>query len=100
MITQLSVVLGPDKAKAPVGRSLLIGAAVLATVLAYVGSYFCFSRRGMAEAEDVGLDGFLYVPFDAAAATEDLTRQHALAKLYAPLNWFDRQLMDSDVPVT
>jgi hypothetical protein len=72
--------------------------AVVAVLLAYIGSYYRLSRRGFAEAQDFGLAGFLYVPYQEAAKTEDLSRHHQLAKLYAPLNWLDQLVFGGDGP--
>jgi len=65
---------------------------------AYVGTYHRLSRRGMHEAQDVGLPGFLYVPFAEAAKSEDLTLHYALALFFEPLNRIDRALFGVPSP--
>ncbi len=72
---------------------------VACVVLLYIGSYYHLSRRGLAEARDLGMDGFLYVPCNEAAKTEDLSRHHLLAMLYAPLNWLDQEVFRGDAPI-
>ncbi len=52
----------------------------------------------MRKAADLGLDGFLYIPFAQAATREDLTEHHRLATIYAPLNWIDRTLFGGAGP--
>ncbi len=75
-------------------RTLMLFVAGLSLALSYGGSYYQFSRRGLVEAREYGFGppGFLYVPFEDAAAEEDLSRHYALATFYAPLNWLDRNL--------
>lgn len=77
----------------------MVGVAVSALAFSYVGSYYRLSRRGMREAGEYGLSGFLYVPFRQAAATEDLSRHLVLSVVYAPLNWLDRRLYGTPGPV-
>lgn len=79
-------------------RRLLV--AALSITIAYVGLYYYLSRRGMHEAPIYGLDGFLYVPFEQARRTEDLSRHHWLALFFAPLNWADRSLTGAEGPTT
>jgi hypothetical protein len=52
----------------------------------------------MHEAREVGLTGFLYVPFAEAAASEDLTWHYALATSYTPLNRIDRAISGTPSP--
>jgi hypothetical protein len=83
------------------GRRLwrsLVWAIGLALFAAYVGSYYHLSRQGMREAKLYGMKGFLYVPVAEALAEKDLSRHHALARFYAPLNWVDQALFGSDGP--
>ena len=77
---------------------LIILVAISSAILAYVGSYYRLSRRGMDEARDYGLPGFLYVPFAAASASEDLRPHYALAYFYSPLNWVDRAVFGVPSP--
>jgi hypothetical protein len=81
-------------------RGLLIAFAVIAVVLSYIGSYYRLSRRGIKEQLEYGMVGFLYIPFDEAARTRDLSRHRALVRLYAPLNWLDREFLGGNGPVT
>jgi hypothetical protein len=77
---------------------MMVLVAVAALASSYVGSYYRLSRQGMREAAEFGIPGFLYVPFREAAATEDLSRHHALAVVYAPLNWLDRRIFGAPGP--
>jgi hypothetical protein len=79
-------------------RRMLLAVALTAVVMAYVGSYYRLSRRGMREAAEYGIAGFLYVPFEEAAEHEDLSRHYALMTVYAPLNWLDRALLGAPGP--
>ncbi len=80
-------------------RTLLIGVTLLAVVCAYVGSYLRLSRRGMRECKAVGMEGFLYIPLDEAAATHDLSTHYRLMIFYAPLNWCDREFFGGAEPI-
>jgi hypothetical protein len=77
---------------------LLAIAVVLALFAASAGSYYHLSRRGMREARAYGMKGFLYVPVEEAGAKQDLSRHHALARLYAPLNAVDQALLGVEGP--
>jgi hypothetical protein len=78
-------------------RLALLTFAVL--LVAYLGSYAWLSRRGIREARDSGLDGFLYVSTDEAFATHDLRMHHSLAVFYSPASWFDQALFGTPAPV-
>jgi hypothetical protein len=73
---------------------------VSSLLVAYLTSYARLSRGGVHEAELYGLDGFLYVPFEEAAATEDLSRHHFLRILYTPANRIDQAIFDGPAPVS
>jgi len=75
-------------------RTMLVAVVVLAAMSAYVSSYHRLSRRGMREAADHGLPGFLYTPAADAVATGRLGRHHLLVIVYAPANWTDRLLFE------
>ena len=81
-------------------RRMMLAVLIAALVMWYVGSYYRLSRRGMREAVDYGLDGFLYVPCALAAEPENQLRDFALATWYAPLNWLDRKLFGAPRPAT
>jgi hypothetical protein len=53
----------------------------------------------MREARAYNMKGFLYVPLEEALTSRDLSRHHALARLYEPLNFIDRSLLEADGPV-
>ncbi len=75
-------------------------ASILAIVLlSYIGSYLRIRARAMAEAEEYGLAGLLYVPFEYAKAREDLTMHHVLSVLYAPMNLIDQQVFGGQYPL-
>lgn len=81
-------------------RRIMIAVAFAAAAMAYVSTYYHHSRRGMREAAEYGLAGFLYVPFEEAAKHEDLSRHYALLVFYAPLNGLDRILFGAPAPTT
>jgi len=81
-------------------RSLFVATAVVALVFAYAGSYYRLSRRGMSEAREVGLAGFLYMPLDDAERTQDLRRHHVLKLVFLPLNLIDQRLSVRQDPYT
>src|SRR5260370_17671154 len=70
------------------GRILTL-LVLLPLLLAYVGSYYYLSRRGIREAEKVHFNGFLYIPMEDLDI-HDLSLHYKLARFYAPLNWIDR----------
>ena len=61
-------------------RKLIVLVALTCLLLSYMMSYYRLSRRGMSEAKDYGIAGFLYVPFTEAAASEDLTRHYGVSQ--------------------
>jgi hypothetical protein len=68
--------------------------------LAYAGSYYRLSRRGMREAREYGLPGsFLYVPWAEFTASGGFTRHYGLAIFYAPPNWIDRAIFGGPSPL-
>lgn len=79
-------------------RTLLFAVVIFALASAYLGSYYRLSRRGLREAREYGLAGFLYVPFEDAAVAEDLSLHYRLAVFYSPANWIDRQFFGSPGP--
>jgi hypothetical protein len=68
----------------------LLAAFLWLLVVTYYGSYYYLSRRGMAEAERLGLRYFFYVPFEEVARTHDMTWQRRFVYLYEPLNEVDQ----------
>jgi hypothetical protein len=67
--------------------------------MAYIGTYCHLSRRGMAEAAEYELAGFLYVPTDDVLASEDLSLHHQRCTLFAPANWGDHHVFGGPSPV-
>ena len=80
-------------------RLILVLCVVFGLLFAYAGSYYRISRRGMREAEEFGLAGFLYIPFREAAATHDLTRHYWLRRFYAPANLIDQRAFGAPGPI-
>lgn len=80
-------------------RTLVVGLLATGIFLSYVGSYYWLSRRGMREAKVSKMPGFLYVPLDEAAATEDLSEHYRRTTFYAPLNWLDVELFGGERPI-
>ena len=77
----------------------LLAGMLLGLLLHYVGSYYWLSRRGMEEARACNMCGFLYVPMEEVLQTQDLSRHHRRAMLYAPLNHVDQKLFGAQGPV-
>ena len=72
---------------------------LLIAAIVYVGSYSWLSRRGMREAPEYGLAGFLYLPAAEVMKSESLSLHHCLSFFFAPLNWADRLITGADGPV-
>jgi hypothetical protein len=80
-------------------RTLLLGLMLLGVLSAYVASYYVLSRRGMRESQEIGSKAFLYVPWQEALATRDLTKHRQLTTIYYPLNAIDRSCFGGAAPV-
>jgi hypothetical protein len=74
-------------------------AVVLVMSVAYVGSYYHISRRGMREAKPLKMKGFLYIPVEEVTAEESMSRHYTLARFYAPANALDQVLTGAEGPV-
>lgn len=72
---------------------------MLSIIVAYGTSYYRISRRGIEEAKDYGLIGFLYVPAEKVFASEDLSEHYRFARFYAPANLVDQSLFGGPPPV-
>ena len=81
-------------------RLMLVLCVVFGFLFAYSGSYYRISRRGMREAEETGLAGFLYVPFEDAAESKDLRGHRQLEIFFGPANWVDRKVFGGPDPIT
>lgn len=84
-------------------RMRLVARALIVILLfAYAESYFRLSRRGMSEAEDYWIDGFLYVPCARVVGVKDarreIRRHYALLIFFAPLNLADRVVFGGPAP--
>ena len=80
-------------------RTLLISVLFVSLLASYGGSYYRLSRRGMAEAVQIGLPGFLYVPAEEVFETEDLTQHYRRAWFFIPANLIDRHFFGGPHPV-
>jgi len=80
-------------------RTLFVVLTMAAVLMAYVGSYYQLSRRGLREAKAQGMEGFLYVPIAEAFATKDLSKHYFRARIYAPLNWVDQKVFGGEGPI-
>jgi hypothetical protein len=80
-------------------RQIMLTVAVTAVLTAYFVSYYRLSRRGMREAAEFGIPGFLYVPAGDAAENKGLLMHSTFMVLYAPLNWLDHKLFGSPGPI-
>jgi hypothetical protein len=80
-------------------RRLAFVVAVTALLALYVGSYYWLSRRGLQEAKNYGMKGFLYVPTEEVLQSKDLSRHYRLMTFYAPANWVDQLLFNGEGPV-
>src|SRR5438874_8539220 len=68
---------------------------LLPLLLAYVGSYWYLSRRGIREAKTYNMFGFLYVSMKEG----DFSQHERLARFYAPANWVDRTFFHGEGPM-
>jgi hypothetical protein len=80
-------------------QSLLAAFVFLSLFMAYAGSYYRLSRRGVAEAKKYELPGFLYVSADEVFAAKDLTKHYQRRVFYEPANWIDRKFFGGPGPV-
>jgi hypothetical protein len=65
----------------------------------YVSSYAYLSRRGMAEAAEVGWPCFFYCPLADVVPYRNFPRQHRWAvSVYNPLNQLDRACFGGGTP--
>jgi hypothetical protein len=65
-------------------------------VVAYVGSYVVLSRRGFAEADEAGLLGFYFVPYEDTETW--WPRNYTLVCIYYPLIFIDYQIGTGRLP--
>ena len=65
----------------------------------YVSSYFLLSRRGIAQAEFTGVDGFAYVTLDDSLSSTDVSRHYLLARIFSPLNLVDHHVFGAYKPL-
>jgi hypothetical protein len=83
-------------------RTMFVVVTLASLMLAYVGSYYQISRRGMREAVALNLPGFFYVPSEGAMSedyVEPWREHYRLMDFYAPLNWLDQKLFGSLSPI-
>ena len=71
-------------------RSVFVAFIALGLLCVYGGTYYRLRTRGMDEARQQGLKGFLYVPFEEARREKSLNRHYRLMFLFAPANAIDR----------
>ena len=71
----------------------------LGVVMAYAGTYYQLRQRGIAEAAEYGMDGFLYAPIDDVFASEDLSVHYQRMRIFAPANWIDRNCFGGPGPI-
>lgn len=65
----------------------------------YVGSYLYLSRRGIAEATQLGASYFFYCPIDDLVPYQDLPPQHCWAvAVFDPINHLDRAWFGGGIP--
>jgi len=79
-------------------RQIMLTAVVTAVLTAYFGSHYRLSRRGIREAPEFGIVGFLYVPVQIVTEDRGLSTHYALMILYAPLNWLDHKIFGAPGP--
>jgi hypothetical protein len=81
-------------------RTMIVTVAVAALLLAYIGSYYRLSRRGLREGVPYGIDGFLYVPVEEWLQSPDrvMVLHYRLRIFYAPVNFIDRQIFRKNFP--
>lgn len=65
----------------------------------YIGSYLHLSRRGMEEAERLGMPYFFYCPLADLVPYQDLPLQHSWAVfVFDPINQIDRMWFGGSTP--
>jgi hypothetical protein len=79
-------------------RQIMLAVALTAVLMAYFGSYYRLSRRGMREGAEFGIVGFLYVPVQNVTEDKGLLTHSALMILYAPLNRLDHKIFGAPGP--
>jgi hypothetical protein len=72
--------------------------AVTGVLTAYVVTYYRLSRRGMREAAELEMPGFVYVSAEDTTEKSALSIHTAFMVFYAPLNWLDRKLLGTPGP--
>lgn len=80
-------------------RSIVFLAAVLAGLSIYISSYAYLVRRGVRQADSIGLKGFLYVPIADPIEESEWSRHLVLLKLYWPLNQFHQKCFEGPPPL-
>lgn len=79
-------------------RLMMIRAVFSILLIFYMASYYQLSRRGIREAPEYGIAGFLYIPCAQTVEPQDVSRHYALVLFYAPLNWIDSAAFGSPSP--
>lgn len=80
-------------------RTLLVFLACISIAMAYLGTYYQLRQRGIAEAAEYEMDGFLYAPIEDVFASEDLSVHYKRMRIFAPANWIDRNFFGGPGPI-
>ena len=80
-------------------RTLFICLTCFCALMAYSGTYYQLSRRGMVDAAEYEMDGFLYVPLHDVLASEDLSAHYRYCVVFAPVSWVDRNIFSGPSPI-
>jgi hypothetical protein len=83
-------------------RSSFVAFVALGLLFVYGGTYYRLRTRGLHEAQQVGLKGFLYVPFpfEEAKQAQSMNHHYRLMIFFAPANFIDRNLFGGPYPTS
>ncbi len=98
-IGEMNSPLGKRRIRFRLGTAF-VTITLVSTVLAYTGTYYRLSRRGIEEAAKYELKGFFYIPIDEAIASEDWSAHRRLGIFFAPANAIDQLIFGGPVPIS
>jgi hypothetical protein len=80
-------------------RGAMIAFVLLGLLFAYLGSYYRISRRGMEEAAEMEIKGFLYMPIQELETDKRMIKHYSLSAFYLPANLLDQAFTGAPGPV-
>jgi hypothetical protein len=79
-------------------KRMLVAIVVFTLSVAYVTSYWHFTRQWLDADSILGTESVLYTSNDGDLTLNDWMRHSVLSILYAPLNWLDHQVLGTPHP--